>query len=322
MRVLITGGFGFVGGRLAQRLAARGDRVVLGSRQARQPPSWLPEAETVRTDWNEERGFDRLCDGIDVLIHTSGMNAAECAADPATALAVNGVTTSRLMTAARRAGVRRFFYLSTAHVYGSPLEGTIAEDTCPRNLHPYATSHLAGEHVVQYALLDGRIEGAALRLSNAFGAPTHADVNCWMLLVNDLCRQAVEAGQLTLRSSGSQLRDFVAMDVVCEAILRLIDFADIARLGPIINVGSGRSLSVMAMAELIQDRCGHVLGTKPTLQAPRPSASETVAALDFRAALLAELGIRGDTGVEPEIDRLLAFCQETFADRPSKEIGS
>lgn len=317
MRVLITGGFGFVGGRLAQRLAARGARIVLGSRRRHDPPSWLPAAETAQTDWNNECSLERLCDGIDVLVHAAGMNAGDCTADPTTALAVNGVATSRLITAAGRAGVRRFFYLSTAHVYASPLTGTITEDSCPRNLHPYATSHIAGEQAVQYAMRDGNMEGAVLRLSNVFGAPTHGAVDCWMLLVNDLCRQAVENDRLTLRSSGLQMRDFVAMEVVCETILRLIEQTAIANFGPAINIGSGRSLSVLAMAELIRARCGHVLGRKPALHAPQPLATETVAALDFRVPKLTELGVRGDAGIEDEIDRLLAFCRNTFANRPN-----
>lgn len=317
MRILITGGFGFVGGRLAQRLAARGESIVLGSRRRHDPPSWLPAAETVEIDWGDASNLEHICEGVDVLVHTAGMNAGGCAVDPVAALAVNGLSTSRLVAAARRACVRRFLYLSTAHVYASPLTGTITEESCPRNLHPYATSHIAGEQAVQYALRDGKMNGAVLRISNAFGAPAHGDVDCWMLLVNDLCRQAVENDRLTLRSSGLQLRDFVAMEVVCETIQRLIEHTAIANFGPAINLGSGRSLSVLAMAELIRARCEHVMGRKPALHAPQPSAAETVSSLDFRVPKLTELGVRGDAGIEDEIDRLLAFCRNTFGNRPN-----
>jgi UDP-glucose 4-epimerase len=315
VRILITGGFGFVGGRLAQRLATRGARIVLGSRCRREPPPWLPVAETLQTNWSDASSLKHICDGVDVLVHAAGMNANDCEADPVAALAVNGLSTSRLVAAAGRAGVRRFFYLSTAHVYASPLTGTITEDSCPRNLHPYATSHIAGEQAVQYALRDGKMEGAVLRLSNAFGVPTHGDVDCWMLVVNDLCRQAVENNRLTLRSSGLQLRDFVAMEVVCETIQQLIQNTAIDTFGPVINVGSGRSLSILAMAELIRERCGHILGSKPALHTLQPSAAETVAALNFCVAKLTKLGVQCDTSFVEEIDRLLIFCRETFVNR-------
>jgi UDP-glucose 4-epimerase len=57
----------------------------------------------------------------------------------------------------------------------------------------------------------GDIEGIVIRVSNSFGAPAHQHANCWMLLVNDLCRQAVSTGQMTLRSSGIRRRDFVTL---------------------------------------------------------------------------------------------------------------
>src|SRR3546814_17036700 len=93
------------------------------------------------------------------------MNAQNCAANPVEALEFNGVATARLVQAAARVGIRRFIYLSTAHVYCAPLTGTITEDTCPRNLHPYATSHLAGENAVLSAVQAGEISGMVLRLS-------------------------------------------------------------------------------------------------------------------------------------------------------------
>src|SRR3546814_20189177 len=97
------------------------------------------------------------------------MNAQNCAANPVEALEFNGVATARLVQAAARVGIRRFIYLSTAHVYCAPLTGTITEDTCPRNLHPYATSHLAGENAVLRAVKAGEISGMVLRFLNVLG---------------------------------------------------------------------------------------------------------------------------------------------------------
>jgi len=76
------------------------------------------------------------CDGVYVVIQAAGMNAQDCAADPVAALAFNGVATVRLVMAASRTGAQRFISLSTAHVYASPLAGTITEATYPRNLTP------------------------------------------------------------------------------------------------------------------------------------------------------------------------------------------
>lgn len=313
MRILITGGFGFVGGRLAAHLVRAGHQIMLGSRNPITSPAWLPQAEVSQIEWDDGCALEHSCNGVDVVIHAAGMNAQDCASDPVAALAFNGAATARLVAAAGRAGVKRFIYLSTAHVYASPLAGTITEDTCPRNLHPYATSHLAGEYTVLSASQRGQIQGIVLRLSNAFGAPMHKDVNCWMLLVNDLCKQAVQTRKLVLQSSGLQQRDFVSMTEVCRVAEYLAVGHGASAQPCIFNVGAGVSQSVFAMAQLIQQQCAQVLGFKPALQRVQGGVDERHPALNYRADNLAALGINSN-GLDSsaEINSLLRFCQSTF----------
>ena len=266
MRILIAGGFGFVGGRLAVHLANEGHKIILGSRKAIRPPVWLQQAEIAQINWDDVTSLERSCKEVDVVIHAAGMNSKECATDPVAALTFNGLATKSLVSAAINEGVGRLIYLSTAHVYASLLEGDITEETCPRNLHPYATSHLAGEHAVLNASQRGEIQGIVLRLSNAFGEPVHKDVNCWTLLVNDLCRQAVETRKLVLKTTGLQQRDFVAITKVCRVMEQLVQTNDGAIHTGIFNVGSGLSRSVLGMAYLIQQRCYQIFGFLSELQ--------------------------------------------------------
>lgn len=311
MRILITGGYGFIGGRLGQYLHQAGHQIILGSRNTSCPPDWLPQAEVAQTNWNDSDALGENCTGIDVVIQAAGMNAQDCTEDPVTALEFNGLATARLLGAAIRTGVKRFIYLSTAHVYASPLIGTITEDTCPRNLHPYATSHLAGENAVLGARQRGQIEGIVLRLSNVFGVPVHQDVNCWTLLVNDLCRQAVQSGKMVLHSSGLQQRDFITMVDVCHVVESLSnhDF-DTQRHG-IFNVGSGVSQSVLKIAQLIQQRCKRIFGFVPELHRPRPGADEKHGILEYRSDGLASMGVNVNLDYDMEIDKLLTFCQKS-----------
>lgn len=319
MRILITGGFGFVGGRLALHLALAGHQVVLGSRKAMAaPPSWLPQALVAQLAWDDASALEEICRSVDVVIQAAGMNAQDCSAAPVAALAFNGLATARLVTAASRAGMKRFIYLSTAHVYASPLVGTITEETCSRNLHPYATSHLAGEHAVLHADRCGPMHGIVLRLSNAFGAPAHKDVNCWMLLVNNLCRQAVQTRKLLLHTSGSQQRDFVSLTYVCRVVEHLgVGSAGVSHKG-VFNVGAGASQTVLQMAVLIQQRCLQVLGFEPELQYPASAPDEQNPVLTFRADRLAKAGLGTARDDTVEIDALLRFCQSNFAQSPGQ----
>lgn len=316
MRVLIAGGFGFAGGRLAQHMQRAGYQVILGSRKANEPPDWLPRAEVVRFDWNNVDALEAACIGADVVIQAAGMNAQDCAVDPVAALMVNGVATARLMEAASKAAVKRFVYLSTAHVYGSPLTGRVDENTCPRNLHPYASSRLAGENAVLGASRHGGTQGIVLRLSNGFGAPAHCDVDCWMLLVNGLCKQAVEEGQMILQSTGLQHRNFIAMSEICRMTEGVIHRSLDTEVPGVINIGAEMSQPVREMARFIQERCQVVLNFCPQLTWSEGAEDEEHHPLEYRSNGLRELNLMPRIDNTAEVDELLAFCAATFGRRP------
>ena len=314
MKVLITGGFGYVGGRLAQYLMSqKSDEVFLGTRREKNSPVWLPQAQVVQTRWDSSAELENICTGMDAVVHTAGMNAQDCTVNPVAALEFNGVATSRLLQAAVRQGVKRFIYLSTGHVYGRPLVGVITEETCPINLHPYATSHRAGEDVVRAASQRGEIEGVVIRLSNAFGTPSHKDVNCWMLLINDLCQQAVTSGKMVLYSSGLQRRDFVPMADVCRAIDYLLCFSlqDLSHV--VFNVGGMWSPTVWEVACLVQQQCESVLAFYPQLTRVPPQAEDKSDELEYRMDALCQTGFKLCADRTTEIDRLLEFCKTSFA---------
>lgn len=309
MNVLVAGGFGFVGARVASALHAAGHQVVLGSRVARPAPVWLPDVKVRLMDWQSRECLEDVCSGIDAVVNASGMNAANCAADPPQALQINGVGSANLIEAAIARGVERFIYFSTAHVYGSPLSGEINEENCPRNTHPYATSHLAGEFALAHALAAGKILGCVLRLSNGFGAPMSSEADCWMLLTNELCRQAVAQRKLVLQSSGDQLRDFISLSAVCEDVLNLL-MQPPKLLPKVLNLGSGKSVSVLAMARLIQKRCLATLGYSPALEIG--ARKELALPLSFSSLHAANLSLSIDDPAA-EIDVLLAFCKSNFS---------
>lgn len=314
MRVLITGGFGYLGGRVAQHLSSLGGyEVILGSRTVHEPPDWLPQASVRQTLWDSPSNLDDACAGVDAVIHASGMNAQDCAIDPVVALEANGVNTGRLLQAAIRQGVKRFIYISTAHVYGSPLEGTITEETCPLSLHPYATSHRAGEDLVRYAHQRGQIEGIVVRLSNAFGAPTNKEVNCWMLLINDLCRQAVTTQRMTLRSSGLQRRDFITLHEVAKVTAHLIQLPSIKLKNNIFNIGGGWSPTVLEVACIVQERCLMVLGFMPELSSVQPRNGEVSSELYYQIDALLQSGYKQNSNRTSEIDKLIEFCMASHS---------
>lgn len=312
MRILITGGFGFVGGRLAVHLSAAGHQILIGTRQLRATPDWLPGAQVVRMEWDDSSDLKEICNSVDVVVHAAGMNAQDCALDPEAALAFNGIATARLALAANQAGVGRFIYLSTAHVYSSPLIGTINEETPSVNNSIYCTSHLAGEHATLDAGSKGGMQGIVLRLSNVYGAPVDKSVNCWMLLANDLCRQAVKTRKLVLSTNGMQQRDFIDMREISQVVEYFLSCRNALMETGIFNVGSGTSQSVLEMAKLIQLRCTHTLGFTPPIERGGSNADDISTPLVFEISKIKSAGYSMRINDDSEIDSMLLFCKREY----------
>jgi len=307
--ILITGGFGFLGGRLGQYLSENYN-VILGSRSNQDHPTWLPMAKTSKIDWNDEASLNDTCNLVDIIIHASGLNAQECSGDPERALLVNGIYTHNLVKAAINQSVKKIIYLSTAHVYSDVLLGTITEDMLTTNIHPYATSHVAGEDAVLLAIRQGHMEGAVVRIANAFGSPVSKDVNCWMLLVNDLCKQAIVEKSLTLNGDSKAIRDFVTIRDFCSVIKFLIEEGN--NTSDIVNIGSGKACTIGEMAVKIQDNCSNILGFKPPIILKQKSLMNKNS-FDFQTSYLDSVDFRFDNDFDVEIKELINFCKESFS---------
>jgi UDP-glucose 4-epimerase len=314
--ILITGGLGYVGGRVAQHLASVPDiKLRLTSRTPpAAPPAWLTNGRVVAWD-SASPAVGPLLEGVDTVVHFAALNEIDSARDPVQALHVNGTETVRLLLAAQQAGVRRFIYFSTAHVYGAPLVGNIDERTLPRPIHPYAISHKVAEDFVLAQHDQGKIEGVVFRLSNGFGAPTNPDVNRWTLIANDLCRQAVTGRKLVLKSSGLQRRDFVTLDDVARCVAHFIDLPTPQLQDGLFNLGGECVLSMYEMAEAIARRCEAVLGFRPPIERPSPAPGEAAPELRYQISKLKAAGFTLEGRVDDEIDATLLLCAGAFGTR-------
>lgn len=318
-RVLITGGRGLIAGRLAEHFQNLGFQVRLGTRYPLDNFERISDVETITMDWQSKSSLLNSCRNIDVVVNAMGMNASDCINDPPTGMLVNGVHTASLLRAAIYSGAKRFIHFSTAHVYGNPLLGTISESSHPTNLHPYATSHRSGEDAVLWAAQQGEIEGVVLRLSNAFGRPISSSTNCWMLLVNDLCRQAVESKVLTLRSDGTEYRDFIPLRSVCRVLEyfckseKLLSPEESYGHAPIFNIGSGNSKSVFSMAKLVKMRSNLIFPRQVKIIKMNKGTNQVNQKFQYKTKNLQNLKYYDKDDTLIEIDELLNYCVKNFS---------
>lgn len=310
-RVLATGGLGYVGGRLCKQLLQRGCEVRIATRRDRATqPRWSAAADVRRANLLDPADVADLCRDVDTIVHLSGLNEVDAGTDHAGAVRHNVESTAHLLQAARKAGVSRFVYVSTARIYGEPLVGVITEDVPPRPVHPYGITHRAAEDFVLAAHAKQEISGLVLRVSNVIGAPADTLVNRWTLVANDLCRQAIVDGKVTLRSSGLQQRDFITLGDVVGATEHLLRMTPQSWGDGVFNVGTSRSMSVWDLAQMIARRAERMTGRPMTATRVEPSADERHPALDFRIDRLKATGFAPTYDFEAEIDGTLELCRD------------
>ena len=310
MRFLITGGVGFIGSRLSTFLYEEGHEVIIGSRSINSPPFWLSQCKYIEIDWENNSSINQACKGVDVVIHAAGMNAEDCNKNPLKALEFNGLGTARLIDNACNSQVKSFIYLSTAHVYNSPLIGKINEESCTNNKNSYATSHMAAENITLNYCRNRNIDSVVLRLSNVYGSPSNPNANCWMLLINNLCLQAVRKKKLALKTSGMQCRDFIPMQSVEQIILKLVKNGLNFYGSNILNIGSGHSQSILDVTKIIQKRCEAVLDFSPEIIIPETSLETKSKDLLYESLFIPKSS-NADIMIH-EIDSLLRFCKKNI----------
>jgi len=313
MKILLTGGLGYLGGRLAQYLAIdKSNTIILGTRKRMTSIDWLPQARIVNILWNSNIQLEKICSGVDVVIHLAGMNAKDCSKDPSSALQVNGIATSRLLQSAIKQNVKRFLYLSSAHVYDSPLIGKITEESTAKNVHPYASSHKAGEDAVTFAHSMGEIEGVVIRLSNSFGAPADVNANCWSLVTNDLCRQAIEYSKMTINDSKMQRRDFISLTNTCRAINHLINLPSAQLNNGLFNIGGEWTPTILEVATILSKRIYKLLGKKIDIEAQNLNKNLETSSLDYDISKVKSTNFKLTNDRNNEFDDLIRFCNDSF----------
>ncbi|MCG9900338.1 MAG: SDR family oxidoreductase [Hydrotalea sp.] len=312
MKILVTGAGGLLGGRIIDFLQQRGHNIIAISRSYRGHESWKDKVQIIHADIGSTEDLSSYMNGVAAVIHTAGMNAGDAFNDPPAALHFNGYVTAKLLQNAVKYNVRQFIYLSSANLYGSKLNGIVNEDSPATNLHPYATSHQAGENAILFAHHTNKIKGTILRLSNAFGSPINHEANCWMLLANDLCRQSVINGNLRLYTTGKQYKNFISITEVCKAIHFLINLEYHEKDYPLVNIASKNVISVMDMAKIIQDRAIHLFGYEIPLLYPESEQQEDEKPFILETRILDQLNYTISDDLITEIDLLLTYCKKTF----------
>ncbi len=310
-KVLIVGGFGYLGSSLAQYLLDAKYEISITSSKKRARPAWLGSGKIIKIDWKKPDSFVKACKNKNIVIYAAGMNAKDSNKNPKKAEYFNGVITSQFIQASLECNVKKFIYFSTVHVYSSNLSKKTTELTKTTNLTPYATSHLSGENAVLSSLGKGSFHPYILRLANVYGIPANLKSNCWHLLVNDLCRQAATIGEMIIKSKKNETRDFISLSEVCRFVAYLIE-NKFPKDSCLINLGSEETHSILDIAKIIQKRVLLLYGKKINIKFSKAINLEIKSSFKFRSNELKRIKYKVNDQKIYEIDRMLIFFESFF----------
>lgn len=290
MRVLVTGGAGFIGSHLVERLIADGHHVTIlddfSTGKRNNLASVLPSRNLGIARGDIRRIYRLLpkLEGVDRVCHLAAMtNVRASIRDPVLVSEVNLIGTLRVLEAARKLGAKRVVFASSAAVYGSPGTFPVAEDMDAAPISPYGASKAASELYCGSFEENHGIETVSLRYFNVYG-PRQASSQ-YSGVISVFASRLLRRLPLRIFGDGSQSRDFVFVADAVDATVAALEKPLRSR---VFNVATGMETTVLRLAEKMQD----IAGVSSQLRFERPRRGDIIRSVADTTRAQSELDFR------------------------------
>ncbi|MCC7535446.1 MAG: SDR family oxidoreductase, partial [Deltaproteobacteria bacterium] len=296
MKAMVTGGAGFIGSHIAERLVADGhavriyDNFTSGKRE--NLAHLEGRVEVVEADVRDAPQLDYCCRDCDVVFHEAAIVSVPYSVEhPQETHDVNIQGTFNVLEAAKRRGVKRVVFACSAAVYGDDPEMPKRESMRPAPMSPYGIEKLTGEHYLAvWSRLFG-LETVSLRYFNVFGERQDPS-SAYSGVISIFVDRALRGAPVTIFGDGGQYRDFVYVGNVVDANIRAATTPGIA--GRTYNVGCGVKTTLLELLDTIE----RIVGSKVERKLADPRAGDIRESLADIARIRAELGYEPTVGVE------------------------
>ena len=280
MRALVTGGAGFIGSNIVDELLNRGYEVVVIDNESADENDrfyWNNEAENYRYNICDYDKIEPLFKGVDYVFHLAAQSRIQPAIkNPVYTVKVNCEGTANILQASREHGVKKVVYSSTSACYGLINEPPLHEDMKTDCLNPYSVTKVAAEDICEmYTRLYG-LKTVIFRYFNVYGnrQPTKGQ---YAPVIGLFKKQKDNGEPMTVVGDGLQTRDYTNVSDVVNVNLLAAENDDVGG-NELINIGAGKSYSVMDLVEMI--------GGEHIYIPPRPGESRHTLADISRANML------------------------------------
>ena len=256
MRVLVTGGAGFIGSHLVRSLVGNGWNVVVlddFSSGKKENLDWFKGSDRLRVvkgDVRDRKVVDTVVEGVDSVVHLAAfVDASGSVAKPLETNDINVNGTLNVLDACVKKGVGRFVFSSSAGVYGDGNPLPLREEYDLRPLSPYAASKVSGEYYCRMFCECYGINSVILRFFNVYGPGQ--GLNQYAGVITKFADSGLRGEPLAVYGDGSQTRDFVNVADVVEALELSLELK--SSKAEIFNVCSGKTMCINDLARCV---CG------------------------------------------------------------------
>jgi UDP-glucose 4-epimerase len=298
VRVLVTGGGGFIGSHMVERLLRDGQevRVLDNFATGKRENLFGLEVELVEGDIQSYERVHTAIRGSEIVVHEAALpSVPRSVQDPLTSNAANVIGTLNVLLAARDADVRRVVFASSSSIYGANQALPKQEDMRPLPISPYAVAKLAGEGYCRSFYEIFGLETVALRYFNVFG-PRQDPLSQYAAVIPNFITAMLAGEQPVVYGDGEQSRDFTHVENVVDATLLAMDREGVA--GQMFNIAAGERVSLNRVLEYLSELTGTEANARYEPARPgevRHSQADISAAqeaLGYRPAITAEEGLR------------------------------
>jgi UDP-glucose 4-epimerase len=316
MKLLVTGGGGFLGANTAKFFSK--DKKLNVKVESRRNFSTLKKklifCSFVKFKWNFKSNSKSKIKKSDIIIHFAGFNSNACEKNILEAVNFNVFETEKLYENAIKAGVEKFIFISTSHVYGEALKKSVNEDKIPIPINNYGLLKLTAENrlVNMYEKSNKKTQLIILRVSNVFGTPVFIDTNCWHLVFLDFARQATMTNKIILKENPKIIRNFLPM---CQFLntLKYIVYKKLKSNYEIINIGSRWCPTIKEVAKKFQERIKLLYFKDLKIISLKKNAKKTHKLFYFSKQKKIKKFDKGIKNINKELDNLLKYCFKAFS---------
>lgn len=254
MKCIVTGGAGFIGSHLSERLLNDGHEVLVIDNLSNGKEKNLvdfkdhPKLKFVKADCSDQESITALFKNSDWVFHLAALaDIVPSIEDPLKYHKANVDGTAVVAQAAKEAEVKRFVYAASSSCYGLPDVFPTPETADMRPMYPYALTKMLGEQIVMHWQQVYGLPAVSLRFFNVYG-PRARTSGTYGAVMGVFLAQKLAGKPLTIVGDGEQTRDFTYVTDIADACVRA---AESNLVGEIMNVGSGGHYSVNKLAKLM-----------------------------------------------------------------------